>query len=223
MTDSEKSSGRRAAPLRRPKRPDKAPKRDREDWLQQARQVLISDGVDRVRVDPLAKLLGVTAGSFYHHFESRQELLDGLLRHWEAENSGPMFRAVAAAGADPDNQIDALFQTWLAETDYDPKYDAAVRAWAHGDRRVSEAVRREDDRRIALLQGIFVRLGYDRTRAFIRARIAYFHQVGYQAMEITESPLERQQIYSLYREALTGAPHPLSEPQARPCPEPKKG
>lgn len=206
MTDAEKMRGRRAAPLRRPKRPDKAPKRDREDWLDQARQVLTADGVERVRVGQVAKMLRVTTGSFYHHFQSRQELLDDLLKHWEAKNSGPMFRAVQNAGANPNDQIDALFQIWLAESDYDPQYDAAVRAWAHGDKHVGETVKRVDDCRIALLQGIFTRFGYDEKRAFIRARITYFQQVGYQAMEVVETAAERQQIYQLYREALIGNP-----------------
>ena len=201
-----RTQGESGAPLRRSGRPDKAPKRDRESWFDEARQVLIAEGADRVRVDPLAKRLGVTTGSFYHHFRNRRELLDGLLDHWEARNSGPMFKAVEAAGPDPDDQIDALFQTWLGESEYDPQYDSAVRAWAHGDAQVREIVQRVDDRRIGLLQGIFTAYGYDQERAFIRARIAYFQQVGYQAMEVHESAAERQRIYHLYREALTGSP-----------------
>lgn len=204
MDANRKAREVRNAPLRRPKRPDKAPKRDRESWLEQARQILISEGVDRVRVDPLAKLLGVTTGSFYHHFKNRQELLDGLLDNWQAKNSGPMFSAVKAAGDDPDNQIDALLEIWMNESKYDPKYDSAVRAWAHGDARVSDIVRQVDDHRVALLQGIFARYGYDEDRAFIRARITYFQQVGYQAMEVQESASERQRFYHLYREALVG-------------------
>lgn len=197
--------GARFVPLRRPKRPGKAPKRDRESWLDQARQVLIAEGVERVRVDPLAKLLGVTTGSFYHHFKNRQELLDGLLDHWQTKNSGPMFSAVKTAGDDPNRQIDALLQIWMNESQYDPKYDSAVRAWAHGDAGVANIVRQVDDRRVVLLKGIFTRYGYDEDRAFIRARITYFQQVGYQAMEVQESAAERQRFFSLYREALVGA------------------
>lgn len=199
---------RKSARLRRPKRPDKAPKRDRDSWLDQARKVLISEGVDRVRVDPLAKLLGVTTGSFYHHFRNRQDLLDGLLEHWEAKTSGPMFAAVEAAGPNPNDQVDALLRTWLDENEYDPHYDSAVRAWAHGDGDVLETVRQVDDRRIGLLRSIFMRLGYDEERASIRARVTYYHQVGYQAMEVVESKAERQRVYHLYRETLIGEPAP---------------
>ena len=188
------------------KRPDKAPRRDREDWLDTARRALIEGGVDRVKVEPLAGVLGVTTGSFYHHFKNRQELLDGLLLHWEAHNSGSLFRAVREAGPDADAQLDALFDVWVAEDQYDPAYDAAVRDWARTSPAVETAVRRVDDQRIELLKGIFLGFGYDPDRAFIRARITYFHQVGYQAMEIIESREQRQHLRPLYREALVGTP-----------------
>ncbi|WP_277600252.1 TetR/AcrR family transcriptional regulator [Tsuneonella rigui] len=200
------TEGRRRAPLRRPKRPDKAPKRDREDWLDCARSVLIAEGVERVKVKPLADVLGVTTGSFYHHFNGRQELLDGLLHHWETRTNGPMFSAVENAGPDPRNQLDALFHVWLNESEYEPAYDTAVRAWAHSSDAAKEVVRRVEDKRIGLLKSIFVRFGYDEQRAFIRARITYFHQVGYQAMEIVESPQQRRDLYALYLEALVGNP-----------------
>jgi AcrR family transcriptional regulator len=188
------------------KRPDKPPRRDRGDWLEAARRALISGGIDRVKVEPLAGLLGVTTGSFYHHFRNRQELLDGLLAHWEASNSGPWHEAVRKAGLDPDDQLDALFDTWVEETDYDPAYDSAVRDWARTSPAVEAVVRRVDDRRIALLKDIFEGFGYDPDRAFIRARITYFHQVGYQAMEIIESRERRTALRPLYREALVGSP-----------------
>lgn len=199
---------RRSAPLRRPKRPDKAPKRDRDDWIDQARKVLIAEGVDRVKVESLAKRLGVTTGSFYHHFQNRQELLDALLEHWKMRNSGPMFAAVEAAGPDPQEQIEALFQVVLTESEYDPAYDGAVRAWAHADKAVGEIVRAVDDQRIDLMKGIFERFGYDAPRAFVRARIAYFQQVGYQAMKVTETLSERRALYQFYRDVLVGDPVP---------------
>ncbi|MDB5575505.1 MAG: TetR/AcrR family transcriptional regulator [Bradyrhizobium sp.] len=191
---------------RRGKRPDKAPRRDRADWLDTARRALIEGGVGRVKVEPLAGVLGVTTGSFYHHFKNRQELLDGLLAHWEASNSQPWFDAVRDAGSDPDAQLDALFDAWVDEQVYDPAYDSAVRDWARTASGVEVVVRRVDEQRISLLQQIFEGLGYDAERAFIRARITYFHQVGYQAMEIIEPRALRQRLRPLYREALVGKP-----------------
>ena len=206
MTRANGKNADAPAGRRRPKRPDKAPKRDRQDWLDAARRVLIEEGVERVKVEPIAAQLGVTTGSFYHHFANRSELLAGLLEHWKVSNSAPLFLAVERSGNDPDAQLDALLDTWIAESDYNPAYDSAVRAWAHSSKEVEAAVRAIDDQRIGLLTKIFRGFGYDPQRAFVRARITYFHQVGYQAMEVTEATPRRRKLLPLYREALVGSP-----------------
>jgi AcrR family transcriptional regulator len=192
----------------------RTPRRDRADWVEAARLALIEGGVGKVKVEPLAGVLGVTTGSFYHHFQRRQDLLDAVLQHWQTENTAPMFRAVRAAGPDPDAQIDALFDAWIAESDYDPAYDSAVRDWARVSPLAEAAVRRVDDERIELLTEIFLGFGYDAERAFIRARITYFHQVGQYAMAITEDRGVRERLRPFYREVLVGDPPGATEPDS---------
>jgi AcrR family transcriptional regulator len=168
---------------------------------------MIEGGVAKVKVEPLAATLGVTTGSFYHHFRRRQDLLDAVLEHWELQNTEPWIRAVREAGDDPDDQIDALFDAWLAESDYNPHYDSAVRDWARVSKSAEVAVRRVDERRIDLLKGIFLGFGYDEAHAFIRARVTYFHQVGYYAMEIIEPRAVRDRWRPIYRDVLVGPRH----------------
>jgi AcrR family transcriptional regulator len=174
------------------------------DWVETARTALIGGGVARVRVEPLARALGVTTGSFYWHFKDREALLGALLRHWEETNTAPLFRAVEAAG-DAAAQLSALVEVWIDEADYSPAYDSAVRDWARVSETAEAAVRRVDDKRIGLLQRIFEGFGHDAERAFVRARVAYFHQVGYYALHIVESREERRRLLPLYLEVLTGA------------------
>src|SRR5258708_36590167 len=105
----------------------KIPRRDREDWVEAARLALIEGGVGKVKVEPLAGVLGVTTGSFYHHFGKRHALLEAVLAHWETENTAPLFRAVEAAGPDPDAQLNPLFNVRVAASGYDPTSDSAER------------------------------------------------------------------------------------------------
>ena len=55
---------------------------ERQDWIDAARRMLTAKGVERVRVDALARTLRITRGSFYWHFSSRKALLDALLADW---------------------------------------------------------------------------------------------------------------------------------------------
>ena len=59
----------------------------RTDWLNVAMDVLVTDGVEQVKVLALAERMGVSRSSFYWYFKSRQELLDALLTSWDQTNT----------------------------------------------------------------------------------------------------------------------------------------
>jgi len=179
-----------------------------EAWIEGGRQALISGGLARVKVEPLAKTLGVTTGSFYWHFKDRRALLDALLLDWETSNSAGLFAAVARRPGDADAQFDALADVWIEETDYSPAWDAAVRDWARVDAKAEVAVRRVDDRRIELWRGVFLGLGYRDPEAFVRARVTYFHQVGYYALHIAEDRDVRLALKPIYLRILKGHERP---------------
>ncbi len=175
-------------------------------WIRSARVALIDGGIASVKVVPLAQVLGVTSGSFYWHFKSLQSLLDALLQDWQTTNTEPLFAAVAAHPNSATKQLDALVDVWINETDYSPAWDAAVRDWARVSPGVEAAVRRIDEKRIELLRTVYKRLGFSDPKAFVRARITYFHQVGYYALRIIERRSDRLKLKPLYTEVLLGLP-----------------
>jgi len=155
------------------------PKISAETWLAMARAVLVEEGIAAVKVDRLAQRLGVSRGGFYHHFQDRADLLARLLAHWEAE---ARFLPPGRAPRNPAQAlavIDAQVRHLIDEREFDPRFDMAVRAWAQADAAVAVAVERMDRRRIAALTRVFVALGCDRPEAAIRARVLYFHQIGF--------------------------------------------
>ena len=146
----------------------------REEWITEARKTLIKEGIAGVKVERLAKKLGVTRGGFYWFFKSRNDLLDSLLEDWEQTNTAPLFNAVENAGPDGQKQFDQLVRAWITEKSFSPAYDAAMRDWARTSATARTRVERIDDKRIGLLTDIFRRMGYDDEEAFIRGRITYF-------------------------------------------------
>jgi AcrR family transcriptional regulator len=176
----------------------------REVWLNTARQALIEEGTAGVEVNKLAKRLGVSRGGFYWFFKSRKQLLDELLVYW-AETSTILFeRILQGSGRNGMQEYQALIDLWIDENEYDPKWDAAVRDWARTSAAVLKVVQSVDEKRIAVLEQVFLDMGYKGKEAKVRARVTYYHQVGYYALGIRESRRQRVELIPFYRKVLTG-------------------
>ena len=179
----------------------------RADWITAARAELLAGGVNAVKIGRLAKRLRVTRGGFYWHFKSRADLLNELLRSWEVSNTAPFERSVANGGArDGVREFVAIVSLWLNETEYSPAFDTAVRDWARTSKAVAAAVRRADERRIAVLHRIFLDLGFADPEAMVRAKVAYFHQVGYYTLSILSDRETRLALVGVYAQVLSGLP-----------------
>ena len=179
---------------------------DRQSWIDAAYAVLTSEGVDRVRVLDLANRLGVTRGSFYWHFDSRNELLDALIAIWRGRNTRAIVEAVSAAGADFETRYLNLTRCWLDQSRYDPHLDIAMRDWGRRDEAIGRMVSEADDERIAAIAAAFRDNGEGELMAFIRARVLYYMQVGYYGVGIKEPQERRIGLMSAYFEAFTGRP-----------------
>src|ERR1700760_697069 len=80
-----------------------------DDWAAAALDALLSEGPAGVAVQPLARRLGTTKGSFYWHFESRDELLRAALARWQDVATGDVIRRTEAASDDPREKARLLF------------------------------------------------------------------------------------------------------------------
>lgn len=180
----------------------------RDDWIAIARKALIASGVDDVKVDVLARRLKVTRGSFYWHFESRQDLLDALLDDWGTNNRREIATLETLMSSGGEGGLTELFRIWLGEDPSFPAFDFAVRAWARKAPTALKLVQEIDSAWINVFQAYLERGGMLAPESFVRARIMYFHQVGYFALGLKETLAERAKLAPHYYEALTGSPAP---------------
>ena len=175
----------------------------RVDWIDCARSALIEEGVAAVRVERLAKTLGVTRGGFYWRFSNLDDLLVELVDDWRLTNSRAWFRALETEGS-LESRFDALVSVWINEQDYIPAWDTALREWARISPSVADAVHAVDDARIDALKALFAEFGERDDVALVRARIIYFHQVGYYALGVREERAVRDSLRPVYEAILTG-------------------
>jgi hypothetical protein len=66
-------------------------------------------------------------------------------------------------------EYQALIDLWLDESDYDPKWDGAVRDWARTSEVVRQAVESVDDQRVKIIEKMFLHMGFKGKEAKVRA------------------------------------------------------
>jgi len=156
----------------------------RESWILTAFNTLYENGIDAVRIEPLAIKLNVTKGSFYWHFKNRLELHDALLDYWQREMTQTVLDFAKEFHGNPrQRMINTLREVvWKERTKYDP----AVRNWARTDIKVRKVVQYIDKIRLSFLQGLFIDLGFDKDEAELRARLGYYYIMGECIVSIKE-------------------------------------
>ncbi len=178
-------------------------RKSREDWIAAARKVLVKSGVDSVKVDRLATDLRATRSSFYWHFTDRDELLNALLHDWEVNNYVAI-STIRARWASSTPDLTELIEWWVEEGTESPAFGMAIRTWARGDANVEDVMHRVDNEWINLVQLLFAPNTYDESERLVRARVVYFHQVGYHALAMREPHEERLRLIPYYYKVLTG-------------------
>jgi AcrR family transcriptional regulator len=147
----------------------------RQDWIDRGLQVLAAKGVEAVRVEPLAKLMNVTKGSFYWHFKNREDFLDALLQAWVNQQTDSIIVQVEAVGGDAKSKLLNLFE--LAVQD-EGEVENAIRAWATNTPEVAAILAQVDQRRLDYTRDLFLQVGFSPLDAIVRARLAYYSLVG---------------------------------------------
>ena len=126
----------------------------RTRWVDEGLKALANGGPEAVRIEALARALGVSKGGFYWHFDNRDALLDEILDEWERLVIDEVIVQVEAGGGDARAKLRRLFD--LASTIRGlSRAELAVRDWARRDPAVARRLRRADNRRMAYLRGLF--------------------------------------------------------------------
>lgn len=121
----------------------------RAKWVEAGLDALATGGPRAVRIEALAKGLGVTKGGFYGFFADREALLQEMLETWERQAIDESLAAVADEG-DSRTRIHRLGMLTFAEERLPVEF--AIRAWAQHDATVAARLRRVDNRRMEVLR-----------------------------------------------------------------------
>jgi AcrR family transcriptional regulator len=176
----------------------------REDWLRVAMELLVTDGVSEVKILTIGDRLAVSRSSFYWYFKSRKDLLTQLLAEWDRTNTGIPIAHTRLPAKDIIDAVNGFFLCVVDPAGFNHRLDFAVREWARRDAAVRRVIDRSDTARTEALAGMFARHGYPPDEADIRARVLYYQQIGYYALELNETLEERLARVPAYLHAFTG-------------------
>ncbi len=177
----------------------------REDWLRVARDALVHEGADQVKVAVLAERLSVARSSFYWYFTDRDQLTAALLDEWEAHNTSTIQERAARAAATITEATLHVFECWADPRLFDVPLEFAVRDWARRDEGVRHRLAAADESRIDALAAMHRRFGFGRKEALVRARVQYHSQIGLYALGVQETHEERLRLLPVYLRVFAGA------------------
>lgn len=163
----------------------------RNDWLEQGLMVLVERGAAGLTIDVMCQRLNLTKGSFYHHFQNREQYLEAILEFWE-ERFTHQFITYSNEGKTPTERLSRLLKL---VTETHGTSEIAIRAWAHVDPFARKIQERVDRKRIDYLFEQELALWGDERRARGVARLLYTTLIG--AQEILP-PLSGAQLDELY-------------------------
>jgi AcrR family transcriptional regulator len=150
-------------------------KLDSAAWVQEALNVLAASGVDGVRVEIMARTLGVTKGSFYWHFKDRSELLDRVLQEWRRRATLAIIERLENSHESPERRLQRLLRLPLEArgAEAGAEIELSVRLWGRYDERALAVLREIDELRLKYIARLLEELGATKTEANARAILVY--------------------------------------------------
>ena len=141
------------------------------DWLEKALEVLESDGMNEVKIERLARELGVSRSGFYWHFENRQDLIRAMIEYWGEEFTSVVTSNSKIISSAPRERLYRIMKMIL-EHDL-ARFDLPMRTSAEKDPVAMDMVNRVYQMRLDFLRSTFSELGFEgedlemRTRLFV--------------------------------------------------------
>ncbi|HFA49760.1 MAG TPA: TetR/AcrR family transcriptional regulator [Bacteroidetes bacterium] len=168
----------------------------KKDWLEEGFKILGEFAQNKLKILYLCERLGVTRGSFYHHFSSIDNYIAELMQAWEEENTLGFIKE-ASKGDSPEEKMERLN---LQVVQIKQALETSIRSWSFYHPVVREHLERVDKIRLSFLQGIFEEMGNDKKKSLNLAKLEYAILIGLQQLFPDISRKEMEKIYEVYFE-----------------------
>jgi AcrR family transcriptional regulator len=146
------------------------------DWERAALDLIAELGMQALAIEPLARRMGITKGSFYWHFSSREALLERALLRWEEHDSRNLNTSLGEIDH-PRDRLISFFRRVGKEKLTHEVFSELCSAAAHPQ--VEPVLERVANRRMAHLSVAYEELGMAADKARHQARLTYSVYLGF--------------------------------------------
>ena len=174
-----------------------------ESWIEAGLEEIARTGVEGVRVEVLAKSLGVTKGGFYRRFRDRAALLEAMLQHWSAGRIAAIQRHTSLDGATARDRLKALVALYSERMNTEGMaVELAIRQWARSDELAANAVASVDVARLKNVGHLYRATGLGGEEADAQAFLFYCFVFGQSLLFLERGPRKRAQLVAKSAETL---------------------
>jgi AcrR family transcriptional regulator len=172
-------------------------------WIEAGLAAIARQGVEGVRVEVLAKDLGVTKGGFYRRFKDRAALLDAILQNWCAGRIAAIEQQTSLDGATARDRLRALIQLYSQRMNTEGMaIELAIRQWARSDEAAAATVATVDGARLKNVGQLYRATGLSAEQADAQAFLFYCFIFGQSLLFLERGPRKRAQLIARSAEKL---------------------
>ncbi len=137
-------------------------------------EVLATQGIDAVRVEPLAKRLSVTKGSFYAHFRDRDALVEAMLAAWRQRATLQVIERIENSREPAAERLHQLLDiAFRPRAGKAADIELSIRLWGRVDPRARAALEEVDALRLRYIARLYEDIGVAPEQSRARAVLAY--------------------------------------------------
>lgn len=172
-------------------------------WVEAGLAELARSGVEGVRVEVLAKNLGVTKGGFYRRFADRAALLEAMLERWRVGRAASIAQQTSLDGHEPRERLRAMIQLYSERLNPEGMaIELAIRQWARSDEGAAATVASVDAARLRHVAELYRATGLASEEADAQAFLFYCFIFGQSLLFVERGPRKRSQLVAKSAEKL---------------------
>jgi AcrR family transcriptional regulator len=174
-----------------------------ESWIEAGFEEIARTGVEGVRVEVLAKNLGVTKGGFYRRFRDRAALLEAMLQSWSAGRIAAIEKHTSLDGTTARERLKGLVAQYSERLNTEGMaVELAIRQWARSDELAAGAAAQVDAARLKNVGNLFRATGLPTEEADARAFLFYCFVFGQGLLFLERGLRKRAQLVAKSAETL---------------------